>query len=734
MFLLVLFSCLLAQAQSPNSIQGVVLERGTLKPLSGVNVYLLPSGQKALSEENGSFLFSELPQGLCEVIVNVTGYKKYSQKVDCQNLSGKKIYLERVTYNSFETTVTSKVEKRDDQAQVLSQEEFMKAPGSFGGDPIRATQNLPGVAANAGSAQIIVQGAGQDDTGYVINGHRVPIIFHFAGLSSVVMPEAVEKVELLPAGYGPEYSRAIGGIVGLTTKSPKSDRIHGMAYVDFLNAGGAIEGPINQKSSFFVGTRYSYIGQVLKAVAKNNENLSFTSAPTYYDLTGIYRNQINDKNIFKTTFVFSKDQLELALNRPANNDPKLRGSFFNSTEFFRVIPSLSTRLSESLTMENSLGIGQDKILVDIAGRYLDVKANVISQRFELQKVWSKTYKNFWGLDNQWTSSDVGVNLPSRYDVGGVQTPFSVGQNKKFRAQSSSAQLGAYIRNEYKTSEDSLWTFLPNLRLDYFSLTKETSLQPRLQARYQQNPQLQYRASWGVYSQQPLPQETSKNYGNKAIKNPYALHSMVGLKYEIENISQGRLEILNNYFYKDLKNLVIPDVVKNYNNSGKGQIIGTEIQAKYRKDLWSTQVVYTLLKSERRIPGLGTTPSEFDQTHNLNIIGSYNSPKWTYSARLRLVTGLPFTPITGASFDSDNDVFLPQAGQIYSQRFSGFNQLDVRIDRKIIYDEWILSAYLDIQNLMNAQNPQGFQYAYDYSSRQTVRGLPILPTIGLKGEF
>ena len=716
------------------SIKGTLLERGTKKPLKEVNLFILPHKLKAVTNEEGKFEFTNVPKGDCELIINLTGYKKYLSQGLCDEVENLNIYLEKVYYTTFETTVTSKVVKRDDQTQTLTQEEFIKAPGSFGGDPVRAAQNLPGVAANGASAQIIVQGASPDDTGYVINGHRVPIVFHFAGLSSVIIPEAVERVDLLPSGYGPEYSRAIGGIIGLTTKPPKEDRTHGMAYIDLLNAGGLVEGPINKKSSYFVGGRYSYIGQVLKAVAKSNEDFELTAAPTYYDLTGIYRNKIDDKNDFRSTLVFSKDQLELALNKPANNDPKLRGDFFNSTEFFRFIPSLSTRINEKTRMENSLGIGQDRILVDIAGRYLDIRSNVISQRFELQNEWSETYKTYVGLDNQWTSSHVGVNLPARFDVGGVSTPFSVGENRKFETDANSTQIGAYIRNEIRLSPESKWTVLPNLRVDHFTLTRETSLQPRLQARFQEDPSLQYRASWGKYSQQPLPQETSREYGNSDIRSPYAYHYMIGFRKDFRKEGTEGFDVVNNYFYKDLKNLVVPDVQKNYNNSGTGQIYGAEVQAKYRKNEWTSQLVYTVLKSERRIPGYGTRPSEYDQTHNLNLIGAYNTDRWTYAARFRFVTGLPYTPIVGATFDSDNDVYIPQAGKIYSQRFNAFNQLDIRIDRKIIYDKWILSAYLDIQNVMNSKNPQNVQYAYDYSSKKTVRGLPILPTIGVKGEF
>ena len=723
-----------AFAQNEMSVKGTLLEKGTRKPLKDVSLFILPYKLKAVSGDNGKFEFPEVPKGECELIVNLTGYQKLVQKGLCSQEGDLRIYLEKVFYTSFETTVTSKVVKRDDQAQTLTQEEFIKAPGSFGGDPVRAAQNLPGVAATTGNAQIIVQGASPDDTGYVINGHRVPIVFHFGGLSSVIIPEAVERVDLLPAGYGPEYSRAIGGIIGLTTKAPKDDRIHAMAYVDLLNTGALVEGPINKKSSFLMAGRYSYIGQVLKAVAKENKDLELTAAPTYYDFTGIYRYQIDEKSDFKTTFILSKDELELVLNKPANNDPAIRGDLYSHTEFFRIIPQVSTRINEKTRMEHSLGFGRDVILRNISGRYLDVQSNVISHRSEIQHEWSETYKTYLGLDNNWDRSKVSINLPTSYSIGGIRTPFSVGEDRKFDTSGDDAQLGLYLRQEMKTSSESKWTFLPSFRFDHFTLSQETSFQPRPQLRYQLDPSLLLRGAWGKYSQAPEPQESSKDYGNKDIKSPYAYHYVIGLKKDFRKEGTQGVELVNNYFFKDLKNLVVPDVQKNYTNSGSGKIFGGEIQAKLRQNEWSSQLVYTYLKSERTIPGFGTQPSEFDQNHNLNLIGSYNKERWTFAARFRFVSGLPYTPVNGSTFDADNDVFIPSTGKIYSQRFDAFNQLDVRIDRKIVYDDWILTAYVDVQNLINSENPQNIEYSYDYRQNKKVRGLPILPTFGIKGEF
>jgi hypothetical protein len=729
MYLFLIFMLLINVA-----FAGSLLERGTRTPIGDANIFVLPMKIKAVSNVSGQFIFPPITGEDCDVIVNLSGYGKFEKNLKCADVNGMTIFLEKKYYKNFETTVTGKVKKRDDQGQSLTQEEFLMAPGSFGGDPVRAAQNLPGVAQNGGNAQIIVQGASPDDTGYLINGHRVPLVFHFGGLSSVIIPQAVERVELLPSGYGPEYSRAIGGIIGLTTKEPRTDRLHGMAFVDLLNTGALVEGPIDEKSSFLAAGRYSYIGQVLKAVAKENENFELTAAPTYYDFTSIYTRKINPTNSLKATFVASKDELELIFNKSPANDPELRGDFYNRTEFFRFIPQLTTELSGKTKMDNSLGIGRDNLLVNIGGRYLEVNSNVLSQRSEIVHEWSETSKSYFGLDNQISQDDVRVNLPNSYSVGGVGNPFSVGENRKFDTGGTEILLGAYLRQELKPSKDSKWTYLPNFRVDHFSSTEETFLQPRFQLRYQWDPSLLLRGSWGLYVQPPQPQETSKDYGNKKIRSPYAIHYTTGFTKDFRNGETNGFEVTNNYFFKELKDLVFPSVEKNYENSGTGTILGSEIQAKYRRDAWVGQFVYTYLDSKRNIPGFGTQPSEFDQTHNLNLIGSYTLERWTFGGRFRFVTGNPYTPITGATFDSDNDVYIPNRGQIYSQRFEAFNQLDVRVDRKVIYDRWILTYYIDVLNIMNTKNSQNIEYSYDYSQKKKVRGLPILPTIGVKGEF
>ena len=68
------------------------------------------------------------------------------------------------------------------------------------------------------------------------------------------------------------------------------------------------------------------------------------------------------------------------------------------------------------------------------------------------------------------------------------------------------------------------------------------------------------------------------------------------------------------------------------------------------------------------------------------------------------------------------------------RLPTFHQLDLRVDKKFVFDSWILNVYLDLQNAYNRGNPEGVQYNYDATLAQYATGLPIIPSFGIRGEF
>ena len=64
----------------------------------------------------------------------------------------------------------------------------------------------------------------------------------------------------------------------------------------------------------------------------------------------------------------------------------------------------------------------------------------------------------------------------------------------------------------------------------------------------------------------------------------------------------------------------------------------------------------------------------------------------------------------------------------------FHQLDLRVDKQWRYSSWTLRTYLDVQNVYNRSNPEGVTYNYNYSQSQVQGFLPIIPSLGIRGEF
>jgi hypothetical protein len=748
--LLTLLLCFLihpAAAQEGIRVEGVVLEKGTRTPLEGVNVFLLPHHLKEVTDPSGRFTFPSVPEGAFRFVVNLAGYRRFDSEESVVAGKGKirKIFLERLRYEGqFETTIVGRREKRDESTRVLTQEQFLGAPGA-GGDPIKALQNLPGVNRSPGfTSFVVVQGSELQATSYLIDGHEVPLIFHFGALSTVVFPEAIDSVDYLSAGYGPEYGRALGGLVSVRTRNPRRDRLRGLAFVDVVNAGGLLEGRLSENSGFLLSFRQSYIGEVLSAVVGDREDFNFTVAPRFSDLTAVYHWTPSPETEFRLTGVGSLDTLEFLLKNPVNDDPFLRGAFRNRTRFFRLIPQLSLRHAGEVESRYSLGLGWTEFRIETDENLFDLRVVSLTPKAEIRIPLHPVWTVYLGTDNRIQLSDVDVILPNDYEAGGVFNPLGAGEEIALETSQPSFDLAVYLRNTIRPI-GSRWTFSPSGRIEYFRATGETYADPRMAVSFDVNEGFRLKVSGGRYHQGPEERESSDDVGNPDLVTPSAWHLAAGFEKDFRAGSTRGWTLSAGPFFRWFEDLVIRSnrlIEKEgvarpeyFNNSGSGTAIGGEGTVRYEADPWGITLAYTLLQSRRSEPGIGSYPAEFDQTHSLNFLAGVNLPRnWRLSTRLRYVTGNPYTPVVDASYDADHGVYIPLRGPYFSRRLSPFFQWDLRIDKKWVFDNWLLTLYLDLQNATNRRNSEGIQYGYDYGTFTTMSGLPFIPTFGLKGEF
>jgi hypothetical protein len=117
-----------------------------------------------------------------------------------------------------------------------------------------------------------------------------------------------------------------------------------------------------------------------------------------------------------------------------------------------------------------------------------------------------------------------------------------------------------------------------------------------------------------------------------------------------------------------------------------------------------------------------------------VAGYRPRPQWELSTRFRLVSGNPYAPVDYATFDADSGNFVPTRGEVGDGREPPFVQLDARAQYTWTWDAWQLSLYLDVQNVTNHSNPEFHVYDYRFGDQGSISGLPILPTLGVKGRF
>ena len=64
----------------------------------------------------------------------------------------------------------------------------------------------------------------------------------------------------------------------------------------------------------------------------------------------------------------------------------------------------------------------------------------------------------------------------------------------------------------------------------------------------------------------------------------------------------------------------------------------------------------------------------------------------------------------------------------------FFQLDLRVDKKWTFRRWTLSAYVEVQNVTNRENPEAPAYSFDYSKQGWISGLGFFPAFGVRAEY
>ena len=645
---------------------------------------------------------------------------------------------------SYETVVTAAPRNPEVPRHALTQAEARSVPGTMG-DPLRAVQSLPGGArAPYGTGMLVVRGASPNDSGVFLDGVQVPLLYHFLIGPSVIPAALVDQIDFYPGGFGARIGRLTAGAVDVTTRAAPENRFEGNLELSPLDGSLLLSAPIAPRTTVTVGARRSLIDQLLPKLVPEKPGTTFaTAVPRYWDYQGRIAHDFGDGDRLSLLAFGSSDQLDIVAA-----DPNRRIEFGNHIGFHRVLLSWKTHFAGFTSrFEPTWGAGD--VSFAAAADHGTITYQRIYVREELSRDFGARLSLALGVDGiiSWDKADFNIVFPREGRTFGTAKAERTVSRRSFFDWSPATWLEA----RWKVTD---WLkVVPGLRVDpYFILnTERWSADPRLALHFALSPTVGVRMGAGIFQQLPEPRYLDLEFGNVNLAMVRAEQYFVGVDLQWSDA----IRLSATAFALWRRHIPVPSVER-VSSLGRGRARGIELLVRHRLARhFYGWLAYTLSRAEQNADfaeeiesGLASArgatqdeggsssyrPATFNQTHNLIAVGSYKRGAWEFGARLRLVSGRPTTPITNSFNDLDFAAFTPERGAPFSSNRPTFSQLDLRIERTFTFDLFQLGLFLDVQNALNAENPEEITYDYRYRQTATVRGLPILPLLGLRGNF
>jgi TonB family protein len=737
-------------------VRGRIRERGTREPLVEADVAVirrgaapgggdLPAQVVGTTDDDGRFEIRAAAADL-RVVVTDTAHEPCVRDFSTAELGARDpvewtCFAPRLPGAINETRVRARAEHTEEVKQTLTKAELTTVPGTIG-DPLRVLQNLPGVArAPFGLGLLIVRGANPNDTGVFIGGEPIPQLYHFLAGPSVFTGNLIDKIDFYPGGFGVRYGRFIGGVVDVSLNSEVGRTLHGAVDVNVRDASAFVEGPAPGGLRTSFAARRSYIDELLPYFIPSRIGSTFvTIAPVYWDYQARGDKDLAGGGRVALMAYGSSDSLKVIASDP--NVMLTSGTHIGfhhvMGEWVGMLGSWSSRLS------GTYGYGDQSVDTGAFAGYQ--RYHRLYSREEVNRRFGPALALSAGLDfvlsYDWAHYD---DLPVPREGRTIGNAAPPGMN----IERSLYDAAPAVYLEAQWNPVPRLRLVPGLRFDYYHVvgTDKYSTDPRLAVRWEVAPRLALKAAVGLYHELPTPQFLDRVFGNPNLALPWADQYQVGVERRLTDAD----DLSATVFFVRRHDLPVASI-DHFSSTGRARAYGLELLLRHNiTQHFYGWLAYTLSKSEtagnlaegipmmmngvpRNGGDLSWRPGQFDQRHNLILVASYRFSAWETGASYQLTTGTPRTPVTGSFFDADFGTYTRETGAPASARNPTYSQLDVRVERRFTFDRWVLGIYLDVINVLNSDNPEGV--LYDYRSRQSapLRGVPILPILGIRGRF
>jgi TonB family protein len=725
---------------------GMVAVRGTRAPVPGATVVAkdLESKREYATTTDAQGLFALAVPALASLEVRVVApdfakFVQHERLAKDQRLKVKYL-VDRQSYDEFETIVRTKVDRTEVSRTTLSGREVTRVAGTFG-DPFRVINLLPGVSSVMSLLPLpVVRGSSPGDTGFLLDGIRMPLLFHLLSGPSVVHPELIDHVDFYPGGFPVTYGGYVGGIVDGVTRAPRRDERKIDLDLNQTQAGGFVREPVAPLGgTVTVAGRYGYPGLILSLLAPN-VSLAYWDYQTRFDAG-------SERSRWSIFFYGAEDTLKTRAAATLPLQTVARFAFHRADLSYRHGDESDNELVRLILGydDTSFGSPSGGSAAVTGGGALGNGSWSGGPQLRLHRspsAWLQVNVGAESLlrnvDNQASSSTTTSTSTSSTTAGSAAG--IVNQSGFFSTS------GAFIEAVVKATDS--FTLIPGVRGDLYderrkpSSVTQWSVDPRLLARWRLTEAdfggTTLKGVVGRYHQPPrlfVPVP-----GLDASSLELGLLASTQYSVGVETKLGPGLESDVNVYY-NATNPVLFDLATNpsaadvqrpqpaqpaweaaqpaQGNRGRalnglyvkrqGRAYGLEVLLRKRdSERLFGWVSYTLSRAERKTDA-GWDLFDYDRLHILNFVAGVRLPRnWELGTRVLLQTGTPLTTIFGHNVTRSDGQF----------------RVDLRVDKRAVWNTWLLDFYVDVINTTVAAESGGLV------GGSSIRY--IIPTIGLRG--
>ena len=771
-------------------IKGQVVNQRNNDPIEFAGIQIQGTTIGTTSDEKGSFILSDVNPGFVRLIVSFLGFETtISSEIQVQGnqTTFVDIYLPESSVQLQEVSIRPNynVKRIESPISVISVgvQEIEKGAG-VNRDISKVIQTLPGVGVtDPNRNDLIVRGGGPSENVFYLDGVEIPVINHFAtqgssgGAVGVINPDFVEEISFYTGAFPANRTNALSSVMEIRQRDGSKDKINTTLSVGASDAAVTVDGPVNDKSTFIVSARQSYLQLLFKLIG-----LPFL--PTYNDFQVKYKLKIDKKNELTFIGIGAIDNLVLNtdLQDSGTETQKYLLSYLPVYKQWNytvggVYKHFGNRfidswvLSRSMLRNTNYKYRDNNELNDKMSDYLSDEA-VNKLRFEREYPYMAMKLKV----------GAGINY-SHYTNNSFRSIYRDGAEEVLKYNTElnlyGYQMFAQLSDDYLDKRLKLSIGMSAVGNNFNDNMKNplNQLSPRLSASYELSEKWDINANIGRYASQPA--YTTMGFKNNAgefvnrneqLKYIISNQAIAGFEYRpADNMRlsvEGFYKQYSQYPFSVLEGVSIASKGADYGqvgdeeiiSIGKGRAYGVEFLFKIveLKNLNLTST-YTYFRSEFTDKNNIYRPSSWDTRHMLNLISSYKFKKsWNIAMRWRFIGGAPYSPIDvekstiREAWNIRNQPYLDY-DNFNTLRLTSTHALDLRVDKEFYFKKWTLNLYTDVQNAYNFQSESEPIYTNkdvngdvlkDPGGDPTKQGLrildntsgSILPTVGIIVKF